>query len=378
MFTFVDLFCGIGGFHHALSALGGRCVFACDIDPSCRASYQQTFGMMPHDDVRTALDIPDHDVLCAGFPCQPFSNAGHRAAFTDESRGTLIYEIVRILDAKKPRAFLLENVKHIQTIQKGHVYRTILAALNDLGYSVNVVVLSPDDFGVPQHRERVYFMGIRKQQSVCPEMILPEIEPVSILQTDVPDSYRVKPDVEQVINAWNETLPILSAANFRHPVICEYFRNTEADLSQHASWKRLYIKNNRALYAANPTFWDSWRERHADILSKRAIYAKLEWQVGAFDDSIWNHFIQLRQSGIRVKKADRFPTLVAMVQTPIYGPQRRFLTPRECARLQSFPETHALSVKDPVAYRHLGNSVNVNVVEFVGRNLLNWMTVENV
>lgn len=372
-FTFVDLFCGIGGFHRAMAALGGRCVFACDIDKSCREVYRTNFGILPHDDIRTATDIPPHDILCAGFPCQPFSNAGQRAGFADQTRGTLFHEIVRILQTNQPRAFLLENVKHIQKIQKGHVYRTILAALNEAGYSVSVVVLSPDDFGIPQHRERVYFLGVRKVGAVCPEMTIPPCAPVSVLETNVPAKYKVKQDVVDVITAWNEALPILRAAEFHHPVLCEYFRNTEGDLSHYPSWKRLYIQNNRRLYAANPSFWDAWESRHDAVLSKRAIYKKLEWQVGAYDDSIWNHFIQLRQSGIRVKQATRFPTLVAMVQTPIYGPERRFLTPRECARLQSFPENHLLSDKDAHAYRHLGNSVNVNVVEFVGRTLLQWM-----
>lgn len=372
-FTFLDLFCGIGGFHRAMAALGGRCVFACDIDKSCREVYAANFGITPHDDIRTATNVPSADVLCAGFPCQPFSNAGHRAGFADQTRGTLFHEIVRILDQTKPRAFLLENVKHILKIQKGHVYRTILAALNEIGYSVSVVVLSPDDFGVPQHRERVYFLGVRRAGAVLPEMTIPECAPVSILEQTVPAKYKVKQDVVDVVNAWNETLPILKAANFHHPVICEYFRNTDPDLSRHPAWKRLYIQNNRRLYAANPSFWDDWERRHDAVLSKRAIYKKLEWQVGEYDSSIWNHFLQLRQSGIRVKQSNRFPTLVAMVQTPIYGPERRFLTPRECARLQSFPDSHILASKDAHAYRHLGNSVNVNVVEFVARHLLAWM-----
>ena len=371
-FTFLDLFCGIGGFHRAMAALGGRCVFACDIDASCREVYAANFGLTPHDDIRTATTIPDHDILCAGFPCQPFSSAGNRAGFADQTRGTLFHEIVRILADKKPSAFLLENVKHILKIQKGGVYRTILAALNELGYSVSVVVLSPDDFGVPQHRERVYFLGVRRPGAVLPEMVIPECPPVSILERGVPATYRVKQDVRDVVNAWNETLPILKAANFHHPVLCEYFRNAETDLTGYPTWKRLYIQNNRKLYAANPSFWDAWEQRHAVLLSKRAIYKKLEWQVGEYDDSIWNHFLQLRQSGIRVKQSNRFPTLVAMVQTPIYGPEQRFLTPRECARLQSFPEDHVLASRDAHAYRHLGNSVNVNVVEFVGRHLLAW------
>ncbi|NBR62641.1 MAG: DNA (cytosine-5-)-methyltransferase, partial [Actinobacteria bacterium] len=112
---------------------------------------------------------------------------------------------------------------------------------------------------------------------------------------------------------------------------------------------------------------------HQDLLSKRKVYRKLEWQVGEIKekDSIWNHFIQLRQSGMRVKKATTFPTLVAIVQTPIYGPEKRYLTPRECARLQSFPDTFLLHEKNQIAYKQLGNSVNVNVVSYIASHLLN-------
>jgi DNA (cytosine-5)-methyltransferase 1 len=371
MFTFIDLFCGIGGFHRAMSSLGGRCVLACDIDPTCRENYALNFGMTPESDIRKLVDIPDHDILCAGFPCQPFSNAGHKAAFSDQVRGTLFYEIVRILDLKKPAGFVLENVKHILKIQNGEVFQIILQTLQSIGYSVQVVVLSPDAFGVPQNRERVYFLG-RRGHAPFPDY--PDIEEVSVsvLEVNPPLSYRVKPDVEAVINAWNEALPILAAADFHHPVILDYFRTTE-DSSSYAKWKQDYISHNKSLYSKNPEFWDAWMTKHTELLAKRDIYRKLEWQVGEYDTSIWNHFIQLRQSGIRVKKGTRFPTLVAMVQTPIYGPGRRYLTPRECARLQSFPDSHRLAEKDQVAYKHLGNSVNVNVVEYVGRVLLSWI-----
>jgi DNA-cytosine methyltransferase len=193
-FTFVDLFCGIGGFHHALAALGGRCVLASDIDAKCRANYALNFGLEPAGDIRKVVDVPDHDILCAGFPCQPFSTGGHRAGFTDEARGTLIYEVVRILEGKRPKGFILENVKGLLSIQEGHVMQTILHALDELGYWVNVKILSPDAFGVPQHRERVYFIGIRKDVGDTVEIPLPVKQEVSVL--DPPDpAYSIKQDL---------------------------------------------------------------------------------------------------------------------------------------------------------------------------------------
>jgi len=161
-FKFVDLFCGMGGFHHALENLGGECVLASDIDKNCQDSYEQNFGMRPFGDIYQLKteDIPDHDVLCGGFPCQPFSNAGRRGALED-TRGTLFYQIARIVEAKRPRYLLLENVKHILKVQKGAVFETILKVFDDLGYDMKHVVLSPHMFGVPQKRDRVYFMGVR-------------------------------------------------------------------------------------------------------------------------------------------------------------------------------------------------------------------------
>lgn len=132
---FIDLFAGVGGFHQALRRLGAKCVFACDIDAKCRDTYAANYGIKPHDDVRTIVpeSLPDFDIICGGFPCQPFSNAGHKGALQDD-RGNLFMEILRIARVKKPRFMILENVKHIKRIQNGDVFRTILQRLYDAGY----------------------------------------------------------------------------------------------------------------------------------------------------------------------------------------------------------------------------------------------------
>ncbi len=158
--TFIDLFCGVGGFHLAAAAHGLKCVFASDIDlPACEV-YQNNFGVFPHGDICQikADHIPDHDLLCAGFPCQPFSIIGSRRGFTDD-RGALFFEIERIVEAKKPTAILLENVKQLATADKGRVLSEILSALEAHGYAVDYRVLNALDFGVPQKRERVLIIG---------------------------------------------------------------------------------------------------------------------------------------------------------------------------------------------------------------------------
>ena len=161
-FTVADLFCGIGGFHLAAAENGGRAVYASDMDPECRRVYKANFGIEPDGDI-TAVDaesIPDHDLLCAGFPCQPFSIMGERRGF-DDIRGTLFFEIIRILDARRPAAFVLENVRQLWSHNRGQTLTRILEALDELGYWVDRRVLNALDFGLPQKRERVVIVGFR-------------------------------------------------------------------------------------------------------------------------------------------------------------------------------------------------------------------------
>lgn len=158
--TFVDMFCGIGGFHLAASALGMRCVYACDVDAEARRAYEHNYGIRPEGDISLIRPeaVPDHDLFCAGFPCQPFSIIGKRQGFED-IRGTLFFEIVRILTVKMPRAVLLENVKQLATNDKGRTIKRIVEALEELGYSVDWRILNALQFGLPQKRERVLIAG---------------------------------------------------------------------------------------------------------------------------------------------------------------------------------------------------------------------------
>jgi len=164
-FTYIDLFAGIGGFHQAAGSLGGECVFACEIDAEAQKAYYANYGIMPHGDI-TSIDadaIPDHDVLLAGFPCQPFSIIGQRLGF-DDIRGTLVFEIMRILKVKKPDLFLLENVKQLSGHNKGKTLRVILDALENIGYKVDCRILNALDFGLPQKRERTLIVGFINNQ----------------------------------------------------------------------------------------------------------------------------------------------------------------------------------------------------------------------
>lgn len=166
-FTFIDLFAGIGGFHSAAAALGGKCLFASEIDTHAKETYLANYGILPEGDITKikAKNIPDHDVLLAGFPCQPFSIIGNRLGF-DDIRGTLFFDIARILKEKKPKLFILENVKQLATHNKGKTLSVILDKLQSLGYTVYWSVLNALDYSLPQKRERVVFVGFRTSHSV--------------------------------------------------------------------------------------------------------------------------------------------------------------------------------------------------------------------
>ncbi|MCG3770335.1 MAG: Modification methylase HpaII [Nitrosomonadaceae bacterium] len=169
--TFVDLFAGVGGFHLAMHNLGAKCVFAAEWDNSARKTYQANFGeispeLFQDDGKRFAgditlvnkEDIPDFDILCAGFPCQPFSQAGHKLGFEDV-RGTLFFDIAEILRIKKPRAFFLENVRHLLKHDDGKTFSTIMRVLEELGYKTTYQVVKASDHGLPQHRPRIFIVG---------------------------------------------------------------------------------------------------------------------------------------------------------------------------------------------------------------------------
>ena len=378
---FIDLFCGVGGFHQALDRLNAKCVFACDIDKKCRDTYENNYKIKPEGDITQVIidDIPDFDILCGGFPCQSFSNSGKKKGFEDK-RGQLYEYILDIASIKKPSFMFLENVKHIKKIDNGKVFSHIVKRINEVGYFVSTIELSPHQLGIPQQRERIVFICIRNDiydadKSVDFEIPDKEINVNKILEKDANEKYKISEDLENILDAWDEMINKFEVGeNLSPTILCNEFTKqyTKEEFSNLANWKQDYITKNKPIYNKYKNEWDKWLIKHKDILGKKEIYAKLEWQTGKKkeNDSIYNHFIQFRQSGIRVKKNKYFPTLVAIVQTPIYAKEKRYITPRECARLQSFPDSFILHENDHTAYKQFGNAVNVDVVHFVINNTL--------
>lgn len=385
-FKFIDLFCGIGGFHQALKDLGGECVFASDIDEDCRKTYELNYGLKPAGDITgiSAEEIPPHDVLCGGFPCQSFSKAGHRLGFGDKTKGTLFFDICRIIEYHRPKYILLENVRNLATHDHGNTWLTINGSLKDLGYNLleRPLIFSPHYIGIPQHRERIYIMGVRNDIGSInpfsyPKECIPECSIESILQNDDKidniEQYKLSSELEELIDLWNEFIQNIEVNRLPgFPIWADRLcpLDPHEDLNQYPVWKRNFILKNNDLYIKNSEFIDKWLAKARKHPLFFGAKAKLEWQAGQTNHpDIWKQIFQFRPSGIRVKVNSYFPALVAIVQTSIIGPRKRFLTQRECARLQSFPDSFIPDDKPAQAYKQFGNAVNVEIVKLLAGHM---------
>jgi len=385
-FKFIDLFSGIGGFHQAMKQLGGECVFASEIDSFCNAEYELNYKMSSDINIRDKReeDIPYHDVLCAGFPCQAFSKAGKQAGLEDQIRGTLFFEIVRILKYHHTPYIILENVRNLVSHDNGNTWTIIQKSLRDLGYRTTEkpLILSPHHFGIPQNRERVIILG--KYDPKNPDTPLTvdfgklkdkkENSIYDVLEEGkVDDSYYISKYEEMVLQAWDEFYQGINLKIIGFPIWADFFKY-DGSLEEFPDWKADFVRKNVKLYRENQEFVDSWLEKYNNLKDFAPTHHKMEWQCGTRINSIWEGVIQFRPSGVRVKTPDCFQALVAMVQIPIIGRYRRKLTVEEAARLQSFPvddekEPFIVDANRQQAYKQFGNSVNVEVIRRAAEQL---------
>ena len=362
-----------------MSAFGGECVFAAEIDKACIGVYQDNYGISADHDMTAvkAEDVPAHQVLCAGFPCQAFSKAGKQAGVND-TRGTLFFEIERLLRHHAPRFILLENVRNLVSHDRGRTWATITAVLKDIGYRLTAepLVLSPHQFGVPQLRERVYIAGVYDPDNVDAPIEIEfdgfksksDLSIYDILDHEAPTATITKAEMD-VLACWDEFYKGVDVSTIGFPVNIDYFRY-EGPTGSLTAWKQSHIERNKALYGRNKAFIDRWLAKWDGLRAFTPTQRKLEWQCGDKIDTIYEGLIQMRPSGVRVKLPNAFPALVAMVQIPIIGRYLRRLTPRECARLQSFPEDFRICGNDHQAYKQFGNSVNVEVLKAIFGRLI--------
>ncbi|TNE49815.1 MAG: DNA (cytosine-5-)-methyltransferase [Deltaproteobacteria bacterium] len=417
---FIDLFAGLGGFHLAASQLGLECVFACDINNELRDLYEQNFDFTPHGDIRQVIEeeldtIPEHDLLCAGFPCQPFSKAGEQKGLRDKSRGQLFYSIHRILKHRKPTYFILENVANFVKHDNGRTYETIKKELEDLDYEVDVCKLSPHHFGIPQIRERIYIVGCKfgldrftwPQKSNNTKMSIHEI-----LDKNPSDAIPLAPKKIECLQVWQDfinsypkdenlpSFPVWSMefkANYPidmgslQSIGLNRLQNRKGSFGKRLSdtdrreilenlppyargpnpfprWKQRFIEQNRELYLRNQLWLDNWLP---SIKKFPPSLQKLEWNCKGEERNIWNYIIQFRASGVRVKRTTTSPSLVAMTgtQIPVIAWEQRHMTVTECARLQCMHGLRHLP-QGSTAVTALGNAVNVTVVKNILEQLI--------
>lgn len=376
---FIDLFCGIGGFHQALTNIGAKCVFACDIDADCRKTYEINYGIMPASDItkiNPTTDIPPFDILCAGFPCQPFSKAGFQKGFADE-RGNLFFNICDIVNIHQPRYLLLENVRNLSSHDEGHTWSVIYSKLNELGYNTYElpVILNTLHFNVPQNRERVIIMCKRRDLGDMPLLPVIPKNPKTYLTRYIADiicndiatiaKYTIDGKMKQVECVWNEFIRLCITNDIfipKFPLWTDWWDTDETTVPFYVKYKG-WIDSNREFYMTNKPILEKWLIKSRQIPEWVGAVRKFEWQAGNLeaDDSMNTVLWSARSSGIRVKRCDYVPTLVAMAMTPVYGPQSRKLCPIELLRLQSFPDDFKFNEKK--IYKQLGNSVNVKMIE---------------
>ena len=382
-FKFIDLFAGIGGFHQAMVQLGGECVLASEIDKYAIETYEENYHINSQINIcdLKVEDVPEHDVLCAGFPCQAFSKAGKQEGFDDETRGTLFFEIERILKHHHPKYIILENVRNLASHDKGRTWKTIEEHLHKAGYRLTPkpLIVSPHHFGTPQLRERVVILGIYDPENVDDPLMIDlgkfqrknDNSIYSILEEgEVDAKYNISEYEEKVLTMWDEFYQGIDLKVIGFPVWFEWFKKEAPD--DFKPCKKDFVPKNNELYQRNKEFIDSWIVKWDNLEWCTPTQKKFEWQAGETIDSIWEGLIQFRPSGVRVKTPTCFPALVAMVQIPIIGKYKRRLTVEEAARLQDFPENFIPNEIDQQAYKQFGNAVNVEVIKRCAKKLFNY------
>lgn len=315
--TFIDLFAGIGGFHYALAAEGAQCVMASEWDKYSAQTYFDNFGIQPMGDI-TKIEvgnIPEHDILCGGFPCQAFSISGKQLGFED-TRGTLFFDIARIAAHHKPKVLFLENVKNLIKHQNGETFKVIRDTLSELGYDTFYKVLNASDYGLPQNRERIYIVSFRKDLNVRGfEFPEPTNEQTCLLDVIEHEKTTAKVILRNDINIYRE------------------------------------IKPTENLFGT------------MTLMNKPIQIGKVG--KGGQGERIYHllgHAITLSAYGGGVG-----------AKTGLYlidGKVRK-LSPRECARVQGFPDEFIINENMNQAYKQFGNSVSINVLQYIVKEIAN-------
>lgn len=415
---FIDLFAGIGGFHIALEKLGHECVFASEKRVNLAELYEKNFEIEVNRDITkiAVSEIPSFDILCAGFPCQPFSKAGKQDGLLDERNGSLFDKIVDILEYHKPKYFILENVRNLISHDNENTWLYIKDQLaNKLGYSIDKKIYSPHNFGIPQHRERLFIIGssvglehfewlkttnkttsifeyLDKKPNNARKLEDEKIEVIDIWQefiSEIPKEHKLPsfPIWSMEFGAtypFEEKTPYASStkalgitkgkfgADLKGLSRKEIFENlpsyAKTEQTEFPTWKKSYIRHNRAFYEKYKDVLEPIVKRIKEL--KIASWQKLEWNVQGGERDLYKYIIQFRGSGVRIKKTDFFPSLVTVsTQIPIISWEKRYITPTEGARIQSLDGIE-LPENIGTCFSALGNAVNGSIVRLIAEKLI--------
>ena len=402
-FRFVDLFAGIGGFHAALASLGGTCVYASEIDKDAAEIYLRNWGLRPKGDItrlanEEVMDVPEHDVLVGGFPCQPFSKSGLQRGM-EEVRGTLFWNIAKIIEHRRPSLVLLENVRNLAGPRHIHEWNVIIHTLRELGYRVSddPLIISPHQIhpsfgGRPQVRERVLIAATKIPESSSKFNNRPVVPDLSKVMRDWDSSKwnlarhlpleKITSKVKKAevalneseirwIDAWDNFVVTMRKKLGDKPLpgfpiwVDEWVHIDDLVIPAGTpDWKEKFLRKNSEFYTIHQPILDAWIKRFKvkDETKFPPSRRKFEWQAQD-TKTLKETIMHFRPSGIRAKKATYVPALVAITQTSIIGKQNRRISVREAARLQGLPDWFDFVGQTSAAsYKQLGNGVNVGVV----------------
>lgn len=452
---FIDLFAGLGGFHLALQKIGEQwgvkteCVFTSELKADLRKQYSANYGI-PVEEINsdiTLLDsdekirqlVPNHELLCGGFPCQPFSKAGKQQGFNDEEgRGVLFNYIANIIRIRKPKYIFLENVSNLKTHDECNTWNTIYHRLSDkeedggLNYDVRDIILSPHEFGIPQHRKRIYIVGINREKGEWKDFKFPE--PIEHAKCDIntivdvtDKGEAIKPIFRRRLDVWQKFLDECSKRNAELPhapiwamefgatypytetapafsrcsdlkgfcgtlgvqiegttledclsKLPNYARSKRAKVFP--DWKQKFIRENREFYNRNKEWIDEWKKQ---IIGWEDSFIKFEWNCPEDGEMEIEHkIVQFRPSGIRVKEPTYSPALTFMgTQVPVFPwiettlpdgtPQKgRYMTTKEAAKIQGMQDLSFDKLPTNRIYEALGNAVDVDVIKLIALKII--------
>lgn len=413
-FRYADLFAGIGGFHAVLDHAGGQCVYVSEIDREARQTYLRNWvDPLPESrrpvvntDITMAtpddgqVDVPPHDVLAAGFPCQPFSKSGRQRGM-DEARGTLFWNIARILEDRTPAVVLLENVRNIAGPRHTHEWDVIIQTLREIGYRVSSTpsvfsphFLPPSLGGTPQVRDRVFILGtyVGRERALKETDVPPTVVRAPVGGWNVHDwnaewildddssiaelsKYQLTNDETTWIDVWDDLVQRMwSSRGVRLPGFPMWADSwiperglDPFELEALPRWKSQILIKNARFYDEHRDVIRDWKRANPIFATFPESRRKLEWQ--AQDTaSLWGTVMHFRPSGIRAKAPTYLPALVAITQTSVIGSRRRRLTPHEAARLQGFHRSLSFTgQRDSASYKQVGNGVAVGAAWHVFR-----------